>query len=124
MPAIPSPLLHAALVLACWVFLGQATDAAAQAPAQPTPLPSFEVTVRDGRFHPARLEDPAGVRVKLVLKNEGPGPLEFENDEMRIEKVLAAGAVSFVVLPKLQPGEYGFVDEFNPITGELTVIAR
>ncbi len=120
MPAIPAPLLHAALVLACWVFLGQATEAAAQTPS----LPSFEVTVRDGRFHPDRLEVPAGVRVRLVLKNEGPGPLEFENDEMHIEKVLSAGATSFVVLPKLQPGEYGFVDEFNPITGELTVIAR
>ena len=44
--------------------------------------------------------------------------------EMRIEKVLSAGARSFVVLPKLKPGEYDFVDEFNPITGELKVIAK
>jgi hypothetical protein len=35
-----------------------------------------------------------------------------------------AGARSFVVLPKLKPGEYDFVDEFNPITGELKVIAK
>lgn len=87
-------------------------------------LPAFEVVVRDGVFIPARIEVPAGQRVKLVLINEGPGPLEFENDEMRIEKVLNAGARSFVVLPKLKPGEYDFVDEFNPITGELKVIAK
>ncbi len=87
-------------------------------------LPAFEIVVRDGVFIPSRLEVPAGQRVKLVLINEGPGPLEFENDEMRIEKVLNAGARSFVVLPKLKPGEYDFVDEFNPITGELKVVAK
>ena len=87
-------------------------------------LPTFEITVNDGVFIPARIEVPSGQRVKLVLINEGPGPLEFENDEMRIEKVLNAGARSFVVLPKLKPGEYDFVDEFNPITGELKVIAK
>ena len=87
-------------------------------------LPAFEVVVRDGVFIPARIEVSAGRRIKLILTNEGPGPLEFENDEMRIEKVLSAGARSFVVLPKLKPGEYDFVDEFNPITGELKVIAK
>jgi len=87
-------------------------------------LPAFEVVVRDGVFIPARIEVPAGRRVKLVLINEGPGPLEFENDEMRIEKVLNAGARSFVVLPKLKPGQYDFADEYNPITGEFSVIAK
>ena len=87
-------------------------------------LPAFEIVVRDGYFKPARIEVPAGRRIKLILINEGPGPLEFENDEMHIEKVLNAGARSFVVLPKLKPGEYDFVDEFNPITGELKVIAK
>lgn len=87
-------------------------------------LDTFTVVVRDGVFIPARIEVPAGRRIKLVLINEGPGPLELENDEMRIEKVLNAGARSFIVLPKLKPGEYDFVDEFNPITGELKVIAK
>ncbi len=87
-------------------------------------LPAFEIVVNDGYFKPNRLEVPAGRRVKLILINEGPGPLEFENDEMHIEKVLNAGARSFVVLPKLKPGEYDFIDEFNPITGELKVIAK
>jgi hypothetical protein len=87
-------------------------------------LPAFEVVARDGVFYPARIEVPAGRRVKLVLVNEGPGPLEFENDEMRIEKVLGAGARSFVVLPRLKPGEYDFADEYNPITGELKVVAK
>lgn len=87
-------------------------------------LPAFEIVVNNGYFKPKRIEVPAGRRVKLILINEGPGPLEFENDEMHIEKVLNAGARSFVVLPPLKPGQYDFVDEFNPITGELTVIAK
>ncbi|MEW5888891.1 MAG: cupredoxin domain-containing protein [Pseudomonadota bacterium] len=87
-------------------------------------LPTFDVVARDGRLIPARLEVPAGRRIKLVLKNEGPGPLEFENDEMRIEKVISAGVTSFIVLPPMKPGEYGFIDEFNPMTGELKIIAK
>lgn len=112
--------LHGLLVIALWFGLGWAAEAQAQQAA----LPAFEIVVRDGVFDPPRLEVPAGTRVKLSLVNEGPGPLEFENDEMHIEKILGPGGRSFVVLPKLAPGEYGFVDEFNPITGELVIIAK
>lgn len=87
-------------------------------------VPAFEVSIRDGVFAPKRIEVPAGQRVKLVLKNEGPGPLEFENADMHIEKILGAGGTSFVVLPKLAPGEYEFVDEFNMVTGVLSVIVK
>lgn len=88
------------------------------------PLPSFTVEVTDGVFTPKALQVPAGRRVKVELVNHGPGPLEFENDEMHIEKVLGAGARSFVVLPPLAPGEHEFVDEFNPVTGVLVLHAR
>lgn len=92
--------------------------------AAPAPLPCFLVEARDGIFTPKRLEIPAGQRVKLELVNHGPGPLEFENDEMHIEKVLSAGARSFIILPPLAPGRYEFVDEFNPVTGVLEIVAR
>lgn len=113
-------VVYGALLTVAWLGLGRATDAS----AQQQELPAFHVVVKDGRFSPDRVEVPAGRRVKLTLQNDGPGPLEFENDEMHIEKVLNAGARSFVVLPPLKPGEYSFVDEFNPITGELTVVAK
>ena len=114
------PPAYLAFVAALWFGLGWAIDARAQAGE----LPTFHVVVRDGRFAPDRIEVPAATRIKLTLQNDGPGPLEFENDEMHIEKILAAGGRSFVVLPKLVPGEYSFVDEFNPITGELVLIAK
>ena len=43
---------------------------------------------------------------------------------MRIEKVLAPGVTSFVVLPALKPGEYRFSDEFRPDSGGLTLVAK
>jgi hypothetical protein len=114
-------LPHLLFVAALWLGLGWAADGLAQT-AQP--LPSLQLSIRDGVFSPQRLEVPAATRIKLVLKNEGPGPLEFENAEMNIEKVLAAGAESFVVLPRMKPGEYEFVDEYNIVTGVMTVIVK
>lgn len=109
---------HLLLIVALWFGLGMVASSHAQE------LPTFAVVAKDGRLFPERIEVPSGQRIKLILKNEGPDPLEFENDEMRIEKVLAAGASSFVVLPKLAPGEYEFIDEFSPVTGVLKIIAR
>lgn len=94
------------------------------APARAQELPAFEIVMKDGVFSPERLEVPAGKRIKLVLKNQGRGPAEFENLGMRVEKVLAPGVTSFVVLHNLRPGEYRFVDEFRPGGGTLTLIAK
>lgn len=85
---------------------------------------TYGVTLRAGRIEPARLEVPAGRRIKFVVRNEGPGPSEFENLELRVEKVLAPGASSFVVIAPLRPGSYRFIDEFHPDTGRLDVIAK
>jgi hypothetical protein len=95
-------------------------------PAQATEgdLPAFEVVAREGRLLPERLAVPAGRRIKLIVRNQGKGPIEFENLSMRIEKVLAPGATSFVVLPPMQPGEYDFIDEFHMETGKLQLIVR
>ncbi len=113
--ALPRRALLLSLALAPVVPVVQA--------APPAPLPRFAVEVSDGVFSPRRLEIPARQRVRIDLVNHGPGPLEFENDEMHIEKVLSAGASSFIVLPPLEPGRYEFVDEFNPITGVLLIDA-
>lgn len=113
-------LPHLAFVGLLWLGLGWATESRAQS----APLPSVEVTLRDGVFDPQRLEVPTGQRLKLVLKNAGRGPAEFENGKMHIEKILTTGATSFVVLPPLRPGSYEFIDEFQPGGKPLIVIAR
>lgn len=111
-------LSHLMLVAALWFGLGWAMDSHAQE------LPTFEVIAKDGRLSPERLEVPAGQRVKLVVRNQGKSPIEFENLDMRVEKVLGPGASSFVVLPKMKPGEYEFIDEFHMDTGKMKVVAK
>ena len=87
-------------------------------------LPTFAILAKDGRLLPERVEVPAGRRMKLVLRNEGRSPVEFENLDLRVEKVLAPGASSFVIVPSLKPGSYKFVDEFHPATGQMLLIAK
>lgn len=115
---MPASLSHLMLIAALWLDLGWATDSRAQE------LPTFEIVAKDGKLLPDRLEVPAGQRIKLVVKNQGKGPVEFENLDMRVEKVLAPGATSFVVLPKLKAGEYEFIDEFHMETGKMKVVAK
>lgn len=115
MPAVFSHLL---LIVALWFGLGMVAASHAQE------LPTFEVIAKDGRLFPERLEVPVGQRVKLVVRNQGKSPIEFENLAMRVEKVLAPGASSFVVLPKLKPGEYEFIDEFHMDTGKMWIVAK
>lgn len=85
---------------------------------------TFTVVMKDGRFAPPRLKVPAGKRIKLVIRNEGSGPAEFESAELRVEKVLVAGASSFVVIHRLRPGTYRFVDDFRPSGPGMLVIAK
>lgn len=87
-------------------------------------LPSYTITARDGRLIPATLSAPAGQRIKLNIVNAGRSPIEFENLRLRVEKVLAPGARSFVVLNPLRPGEYRFIDEFHPATGLFVLTLR
>lgn len=119
---LPAPVAHAAFVLALWLGLGWAAPAQAQTPA--TELLVFSIVIKDGRIIPARLEVPAGRKIKLAIKNEGPGPSEFENLSLRVEKVLAPGASSFLVIHPLKAGSYRFIDEFHPTTSEMLLIAQ
>ena len=105
-----------------WMVAATLTLLAAGASAQA--LPTFPVVIRDGRIVPPRLEVPSGVKIKLTIRNEGPGPCEFENLDLRVEKVLAPGASSFVVIHPLRPGTYRFFDEFHPDTSEMLLIAK
>ncbi len=86
--------------------------------------PTFQVVARDGKLSPERLEVPAGKRFKLDLRNDSRAPVEFENLDLRVEKVLAPGSSSFVVIRSLAPGSYKFVDEFHADTAQILLIAK
>lgn len=98
--------------------------AAAPAPVPAAELPTFHLEAKAGRFHPARVLVPAGVRFKIVVTNRGPGPEEFESIELKKETVLAPGVSRSVVFAPLKPGVYRFFGEFHPDTarGEIVVV--
>jgi hypothetical protein len=87
------------------------------------PLPVYELSLQDGHFNPPQLAVKAGERFKIVLKNIGQGPAEFESTPLRVEKVLSPGVTTFVVIHPLQPGVYPFFDEFNPHLPEGSIRA-
>lgn len=76
-------------------------------------LPTFKLEMIDGKLNPARIEVPAGQRIKIEMHNTGKDAVEFESVQLRKEKVLAPGADSFVVIAPLSPGEYKFFDDFH-----------
>ena len=92
--------------------------------AQASELLTFAITAKDGRLEPAQLQVPAGQRIKLTLHNAGTSPVEFENLNLRVEKVLAPGASSFVVIHPLRPGSYHFIDEFHLDQPGMTLVAK
>lgn len=83
-----------------------------------------ELVAKDGRFQPAELVVPPARRIKIVIRNAGDSPIEFESLSLRKEKVLAPGAHSFVVIAPLRPGSYDFFDEFHPDTGRGRLIVK
>jgi len=93
-----------------------------------TPLaadePAFEIELKDGVVTPLQLEVPAKSRFKLVLKNRGQGPAEFESLELHKEVVVAPGATATLVIRTLDPGEYKFFDDFQPGAPAAVLIAK
>jgi len=87
-------------------------------------LPVFHLTIKDGRFEPVVITVPAHTRFKLVIKNQGPGPEEFESRELRKETVLAPGVSRTVVFAALRPGSYRFFGEFHPETAQGKIVVE
>lgn len=94
------------------------------APAYGQELPSFHLSIKAGRFYPETIEVPANTKFRLRIKNEGPGPEEFESIELRKEKVLAPGVSSFLIIQPLKPGTYKFFGDFHPDTAQGRFVAK
>lgn len=94
------------------------------APVHSEEMPSYQLTIKAGRFIPETLEVAAHTRFRLLIKNEGPGAEEFESVELKKEKVLAPGASSFIIFQALKPGTYKFFGEFHPETAQGKIIAK
>jgi Cupredoxin-like domain len=96
----------------------------ASAAAHADDMPTFELRIEDGHFEPATIVVPANTRFRLRIRNDGPGPEEFESSSPKKEKVLAAGASSSLVYQPLAPGRYPFFGEFHPDTARGEIVAK
>lgn len=76
--------------------------------------PVFEIEMKDGAITPLRLEAPAKTRFKIIVKNTGQLPAEFESTELRKEVVVPPGGSAPLIIRTLDAGEYKFFDDFQP----------
>ena len=81
---------------------------------------SASLTITNHHFEPATLNVKAGVKVKITVHNAQGEAAEFESAELNREKVIPPGASATVYVGPLEPGSYGFFDDFHPAaTGRI-----
>jgi hypothetical protein len=84
--------------------------------------PTVSILMKNNQFIPSEVPIPAGVKVKLIVRNDNPTASEFESIQFHREKVVAPGQEITVVVGPLDPGSYEFYDDFHPETrGHLVV---
>jgi len=93
-----------------WVAALLALAAAAPAFADDA---SFAITLKNNQFIPSEVQIPAGVKVKLIVRNENPTTSEFESIEFHREKIVTPGQEITVFVGPLDPGRYEFYDDFH-----------
>ncbi len=84
--------------------------------------PDIVITIKDRQFVPSEVPFPAGVKIKLIVRNLDKTTSEFESVDFHREKVVQAGGEIEVYVGPLDPGSYEFFDDFHPDTrGHLIV---
>ena len=107
-----------------YVGLAMGLSLALVFPLHAETLSSFNLTAKGGRFQPEKIEIPAGQKIKLIVRNEGPGPEEFESSKLNREKVIMPGKSAEILIGPLKPGVYDFYGEFHPQTARGQIIAK
>jgi plastocyanin len=78
--------------------------------------PVVTITLKDHQFMPSEVPVPAGVKVRLLVRNEQDVTAEFESNSLHREKIVTAGAQITVFVGPLDPGSYEFFDDFHNST--------
>jgi high-affinity iron transporter len=76
------------------------------------------------RFEPARIEVPAHVKFKLLVKNTDDTADEFESVDLNREKLVTPNQTITVFLGPLDPGEYKFFGDFHQDTAQGILVAK
>ena len=84
----------------------------------------YVLTLKNNQFSPKVLTSPAGQRIKLIVKNQDATPAEFESSDMNREKVVGANSEIVVFIGPLEPGSYGYFDDFHRNTTTGIIVAK
>ncbi|MCG6933844.1 MAG: cupredoxin domain-containing protein [Gallionella sp.] len=71
------------------------------------------LSIRGSRFEPELLAVPAGVKLKLVIRNPGNLPVEFESTDLSREVIVRGQGETEIYIGPLDPGNYRFFNDFN-----------
>ncbi|MBI1174978.1 MAG: cupredoxin domain-containing protein [Sideroxydans sp.] len=71
------------------------------------------LVIHDRQFEPNALAFPAGVRIKLLVRNLDSMPAEFESYDMSREVVVPGHGEVTIYIGPLEPGSYEFFNDFN-----------
>ena len=83
-----------------------------------------QITFVKDHFEPASFSVAAGKPFKLTVTNRGASAIEFESFELNRERVVQPGQTITVNLPKLDPGQYHFFDDFHHEVAQGTITAQ
>ena len=83
-----------------------------------------QLIIKDHKFQPERLEVPAGVKFKLMVRNNDPTAEEFESFQLNREKIVPPGKEIPVFLGPLDRGEYPFFGDFHQDTAKGVIVAK
>jgi len=93
------------------------------APPCAAEIPAFEILAQGGPMQPAQVRVPAGVKLRLTLRNTGKTPVEFESLALHLEKIVMPDSAATVTVQALAPGNYAIGDDFHPDSGTIQIIA-
>lgn len=79
-----------------------------------TDLPAYLVEMNNGKLIPSKLVVPAKQKFRIIVRNIGTKPAEFESNQLRQEKILYMNTESVVLISPLSSGSYDYFDDFTP----------
>ena len=85
---------------------------------------ALSLEFRQHRFVPNRIEVPANMKFRLLVKNSDDTADEFESVDLNREKLVTPGQTITVFLGPLSPGEYKFFGDFHQDTAQGVMVAK
>ncbi len=83
------------------------------------------LTADHQKFTPSELSIPAGVKTKIVIRNQNAVPVEFESYDLSREIIVPGHGETAIYVGPLEAGSYQFFNDFDhDMKGSISVKAR